>query len=197
MTTDPGGYVPVKTSVVLQTLVAAVHEQMLDRRESGQPERVPAALESHEQRLVGRNDPALDHDLRIAGYLTRVAEVDMFEPARRFADWVAEMLDDHVARSDDVQAAIAALCGDLARAEPVGKPEPDDPDAFSWRVPGPGGHVRHYVARKAIEHSLRDRQEPIDGDPAELKRAWMYGFFVRTCEEVVEDDAGEGASDGD
>jgi hypothetical protein len=188
MTTDPGSFVPVNLNVLRQTLVEAVHEQVQERREAGKPERVPPALESGEQRLVGDNDPALDHDLRLQGYLARVAEVDMFEPARRFADWVIAMVEERTAQTGDQQAAIAALCGDLARAEPVEKPDVEDPDAMSWRVPGPGGHVRHYVARRAIEHSLRDRSEPVVGDPAALKQAWMYGFFVRTCEEALEDD---------
>jgi hypothetical protein len=194
MPTDPSGYVPVNTSVLLQTLVEAVHEQVQERRDAGKPERVPAALESGEQRLVGDNEPALDHDLRVQGYLARVAEVDMFEPARRLADWALTMTEERTAQTGDLQTALAALCGELARAEPVGKPDVDDPNAMSWRVPGPGGHVRHYVARRAIAHSLRDRQNPVEGDPADLKRAWLYGFFVRTCEEALEDEA-EGEPD--
>ncbi len=196
MTTDPGGYVPVNTSVLLQTLVEAIHEQVQERRDAGKPERVPPALESGEQRLVGDNEPALDHDLRVQGYLARVAEVDMFEPAQRPADWALQTVEERSAQTGDQQAALVALCGDLARAEPIGKPDVDDPDAMSWRVPGPGGHVRHLVARRAIEHSLRDRQDPVEGDPADLKRAWLYGFFVRTCEEALEDE-GEAATPPD
>jgi hypothetical protein len=41
------------------------------------------------------------------------------------------------------------------------------------------------VARRAIEELLRTREEPVEGEPADLKRAWMYGFFVRTCEEAL------------
>lgn len=182
---DQSGYVPVNTAVLLQTLVEAVHEQIVERREAGAPEDAPAALVGAGGSLAGDDEPELDRELRIAGYLGRVAEVDMFEPARRPADWVPERVAQARERAADVSAAVAELCLELANAEPVDKPDPDDPAAASWQVPGPGGHVRHYVARRSIEHHLRDRERPITGDPAELKRAWLYGFFVRTCEEAL------------
>jgi len=70
-------------------------------------------------------------------------------------------------------------------AEPVGRPAPDDPAATTWRVPGPGGHVRHYLARRTIEDLLQGRDRPFDGDPADLKIPWVYGFLVRACEEAL------------
>ncbi len=182
---DPN-FVPVSTSLVRQTIVEALHEKVETRRAAGEPEAPPPALEGA-QSLAGDNEPALDRALRRAGYVARVVEVEMFEPAQRPAPWVAEMIADRLARAgdDDRDAAIAALCGELARAEPVEKPERDDPAAMSWQVPGPGGHVRHYAARRMIEQLLREREDPVEGDPAELKRPWMYGFFVRTCEEAL------------
>jgi hypothetical protein len=185
MSTDPGRYVPVNTSVLLQTLVEAVHEQVEERRATRALLATPPALEA-EHALTGDNDPALDRALRVYGYLARVVEVDLFEPAQRNAEWVAERVAASRERTGDLDEAVAALCGELARAEPVGKPSPDDPDAMSWQVPGPGGHVRHYVARRAIE-------VPVDGDPADLKRAWAYGFFVRTCEEALTHEAAIGS----
>lgn len=194
MTTDQSRYVPVNTSVLLQTLVEAVHEQVLERRAAGVPEAILPVLEAADQRLAGDNDPALDHGLRLSGYLARVVEVELFEPAQRAADWAPLRVRERYARTGNWEEAVAAVCGDLARAEPIEKPSPDDPDAMSWQVPGPGGHVRHYLARRAIEELLRAREEPIEGDPADLKRPWMYGFFVRTCEEAL---AAEAAVDPD
>lgn len=188
MPTDQSRYVPVNTSVLLQTLVEAVNEQVQERRAARALLATPPALEA-DQVLIGDNDPALDRGLRVCGYLARLVEVELFEPARGVADWVPARVEDHYTRTGEMDEAIAALCGELANAEPIEKPSPDDPAAMSWRVPGPGGHVRHYVARRAIEELLRDREDPIEGDPADLKRAWMYGFFVRTCEEALADDA--------
>ena len=194
MSTDQSRFVPVNTAVLLQTLVEAVNEQVQERRATRELIKTPPALES-EHSLVGDNEPALDRALRVCGYLARVLEVEMFEPAQRVADWVVDSIAPHLARTGDENEAIAALCGELAQAEPIAKPDPDDPAAMSWRVPGPGGHVRHYVARRAIEECLRGRDTPIDGEPEDLKRAWMYGFFVRTCEEALADEA-EGEPDG-
>lgn len=195
MSTDQSRFVPVNTSVLLQTLVEAVNEQVQERRATRALIQTPPALEA-EHSLIGDDEPALDRSLRVCGYLARVLEVEMFEPAQRAADWVADEIEPHLARAGSEDEAIAALCGELAQAEPIGKPDPDDPAAMSWRVPGPGGHVRHYVARRAIEECLRGRDKPIEGDPADLKRSWVYGFFVRTCEEALADDAA-GEPEGD
>lgn len=186
MSTDQSRYVPVDTSVLLQTLVEAVHERVQERRADRALLATPAALQA-DHALAGDNDPALDRDLRVCGYLARLVEVELFEPAQRTAAWVPERIEAHAAGAESRDDAIAALCGELASAEPIEKPSPDDPDAMSWRVPGPGGHVRHHVARRTITELLRARTEPVEGDPADLKRSWMYGFFVRTCEEALAD----------
>ncbi len=187
MTAEHSQYIPVNTSVLLQTLVEAVNEQVQERRGARALIATPPALQA-DQRLIGDNEPALDRDLRVSGYIARLVEVELFEPARREADWVPDRIKEHQARTEDLQEALASLCAELASAEPIGKPSRDDPAAMSWQVPGPGGHVRHHVARRAIEEILRGREDPVEGDPAELKRSWMYGFFVRTCEEALADD---------
>lgn len=185
MPTDRSRYVPVQTNVLLQTLVEAVNEQVQERLAARAIVQTPPALQASEHGLVGDNEPALDHDLRLVGYLARIVEVDLFEPARELADWVPERVAQHLSDSTTVDEAVAALCLELAQAEPIGKPDVDDPNAMSWQVAGPGGHVRHFLARRAIEEVLRGREDPIEGDPADLKRPWMYGFFVRTCEEAL------------
>lgn len=183
-----GGFVPVKTSVVLQTLVQAMFEQVEQRDADPPPSAIAGVLEADEP-LAPAGEHELEGALRRAGYLARIVEVEMFEPARRPADWVPDLLRERYAQTSSWSEAVTAACGELARAEPVDKPSPDDPAAMSWRVPGPGGHVRHFLARRTIEEQLRDRSEPIEGDPADLKRPWMYGFFVRTCEEALPDEA--------
>jgi hypothetical protein len=65
--------------------------------------------------------------------------------------------------------AAAALAIELAAAEPPARPDPDDPRAVSWKVPGPGGHVRHYLAVRASSD---------DGPPG--KRAWLVHCIEET-----------------
>jgi len=80
---------------------------------------------------------------------------------------------------------------ELAAEEPLPKPNPDDERATSWKVPGPGGHVRHYVVAAAIADALsgdHNGQGGLPGqvdDAAALKRCWMSGFLGRCCEEAV------------
>lgn len=185
MTGGEGGFVPVDTGLVLQTLVEKVFAHVQERRSEPLPGPIGAVLTTRSERLAGDNDPALEDGLRRAGYLARVVEVELFEPAQRSADWIEAALRERTAGGGGWAAAITQLSAGIARSEPLGRPSPDDELAMSWRVPGPGGHVRHYLARRTIEEDLRELTEPIAGDPAELKRPWLYGFFVRACEEVL------------
>ena len=189
MTSEPGGLLPVDTGLVLQTLVEAVFARVEERRDDRPPDASAAVLETRDQALAGDNDPELDDGLRRAGYLARVVEAELFDPARQAAEWIPDVLRERFARTGSWSEAIAGACADIARSEPVGKPSPDDELAMSWRVPGPGGHVRHFLARREIEEHLRELEEPVDGDPAELKRPWLYGFFVRACEEALPEEA--------
>ena len=185
MTDEKSGLLAVNTGLVLETLVEGVFAVVEGRREDPPPEAIAPVLLAQDQQLAG-GGVALDNDLRHAGYLARVVEVERFEPARRPAEWVPGMLRERFTRTASWPEAVAGLCGDLARAEPLDKPSPDDEAAMSWRIPGPGGHVRHYLARRTIEAYLREREDPpLVDDPAELKRPWLYGFFVRACEEAV------------
>ena len=58
---------------------------------------------------------------------------------------------------------------------------------------GPGGHVRHFVARRTIEELLQGRDTAFDGDPADLKTPWVYGYFLRACQEVLPHDPPDAA----
>ncbi len=180
--------ISVDSGLVGKTIVETVFSKVQERPAPAPAEPVGPALDDADIALAGNDEAALEMALRRAGYLARVVEAEMFEPAREGADWLTPRLREHLGPASDWSAAISALCAQLARAEPVAKPRPDDPAAATWRVPGPGGHVRHFVARRTIEELLQGRDRPVAGDPADLKIPWVYGFFVRACEEILPHD---------
>ncbi len=183
MTKPRSGVIAVDAGLVGQTLVQAIFGRVQDEAPPSPPDPVGAALDDADLALT--NEGRLEMQLRHAGYLARVVEVDMFEPAQRPATWLGTLLREQFAETENWAAAMSAACAQLARAEPVDKPAPDDPAAATWRVAGPGGHVRHYLARRAIEEMLQGRDRPVDGEPADLKIPWVYGFLIRACEEVL------------
>ncbi len=183
MSDERSGYLPVNTKLVLDTLVARIFGIVEGRRVDGPPEPVAAVLAAADLRVTGGH-PQIEADLRHAGYLARVVEVELFEPARQPAEWLGGMLTERFVSTASWDGAVAGASSELARSEPMGKPSPDDEAAMSWRVPGPGGHVRHFLARRTIEDYLREVTAPVE-DPAELKRPWLYGFYVRACEEAL------------
>ena len=185
MSKPPPGLVAVDAGLVGKTLVEAVLARV---QELDAPTPSPAAgeaLDDPDLSLFSGDEGRLEMRLRRAGYLARVAEVALFDPAKQPVPWLTTQLAERLAAGADEAAALTAACAELARAEPVGKPHPDDPAAATWRVPGPGGHVRHYVARRTIEDELQGRDRPLDGEPADLKIPWVYGFFVRACEDAL------------
>lgn len=127
------------------------------------PQDSERALAECAERL-GAGDSAIAR----AGYCTRVAETDRFERAREGMPWLRSLLDE---QSGD-RAAVAAT---LALGEPGGKPSPDNPAAMTWKVPGPGGHVRYFLAVRWT-----------GGTDEDSRRRWLYGFFLRCCEEAAE-----------
>ncbi len=177
--------IAVDAGLVGKTLVEAVFTRVQAREAPAPPPPAGPALDDANLALASNDEARLEMDLRRAGYLARVVEAELFEPARQPAAWLASRVRAHAGDGADIEAALVAVCAELARAEPVDKPHPDDPAAATWRVPGPGGHVRHYLARRTIEELLQGRDRPLDGDPADLKTPWVYGFFVRACEEVL------------
>jgi hypothetical protein len=194
MTKPRPGLVAVDAGLVGQTLVEAVFARVQQLPAPAPTGPTGAALEDADVSLFAGHEGALEMQLRRAGYLARLVEVELFDPAKQPAAWLGPLVGERFAETGDWAAALIGASADLARSEPVDKPHPDDPAAATWRVPGPGGHVRHYVARRTIEELLQGRDRPLDGEPAELKIPWVYGFFVRACEEVLAHDV---AADGD
>src|SRR5262245_37952798 len=107
------------------------------------------------------------------GWHTRALELERFAPARAPMPWLAALL---AAEDGDTALAAERVSDRLADEEPLERPEPGE--APSWRVPGPGGHVRHYAAMRAVETTEAT-------DPLAAKRAWMTGFFRHCCLEAA------------
>ena len=183
------GVVAVDAGLVGKTIVEAVYTRVSARPAPTPTGPIGDALEDLPLSLVSKEEGAVEMKLRRAGYLAREVEIELFDPAKEPAAWLATRLRERYAIDGDWAAAVTSLCAELARAEPVGKPHPDDPAATTWKVPGPGGHVRHYVARRSIEEHLQGRDRPFDGDPADLKIPWAYGLFVHACGEVLPEEA--------
>lgn len=185
MTNARKDVIAVDSGLVGKTLVEAVFTRVQKRPAPRPDDPVGAALDDPDIGLAAKDEGRLEMQLRRAGYLARSVEVEMFEPAQTPATWLVGRVQEHLAQAGDMAAALTAACAELARAEPVAKPHPDDPAAATWRVPGPGGHVRHFLARRTIEEFLQGRDRPVSGDPADLKIPWVYGFFIGACEEVL------------
>jgi len=160
--------ISVRTQVVLDTLVGSIAEAVAARAHEPLGAAVEAALaltgDGRKQRMAR------------AGYLARAVEVERFERARAPMPWLAERV--AVDRGASWSEATAALAGTLAAAEPRERPDPGDDGAVSWKVPGPGGHVRHYLADAAADRA---------GGPlghGDGKLPWLLGFLVHCIEEV-------------
>ncbi len=164
------GLISVRTQVVLDTLVGTIADAVAER--AGRPLSAPV-----EAALTAIGDERWQ-GLARAGYLARALEVERFERAREPMPWLAERFGEH--RDSDWSEAAAALAVELAAAEPPGRPEPGDERAVSWKVPGPGGHVRHYLALRAADDGR-------DGGPSlDTKRAWLTGFLIHCIQEAVQ-----------
>jgi hypothetical protein len=149
--TDPG-LISVRADVAASLLIDGLYDAAASR--------LGEELGAETSRVL---DELPDPRAASLGYLARAVELDRFEVARAPVPWLAQRLRD---------ATPEALSAELAAEEPLGKPSPADA-APSWRIPGPGGHVRHFLALQAVG----------DG-PEEHKRSWYAGFFLRCCEDA-------------
>lgn len=188
MSKPRSSYIAVDAGLAGQTIVEAVFARVQELHLPDPPPDVGAALDDLDLAFVSASEGNIEMRMRRHGYLAREVELELFEPAKQSARWLQPIVEERFAQTGDWTTALVAACDELARKEPVAKPHPDDPAAATWRVPGPGGHVRHFVARRAIEEFLQGRDHPFDGDPADLKTPWIYGFFLRACQEVLPHD---------
>ena len=160
--------ISVRTEVVQEVLIPSLLEAAFEREASELPHEAALAQAGN---TLGTDLPA-DLATRLArlGYLGREVELERFAPAREPAPWLAE--------TDPAE---------LAAREPLDKPQPDDDNAATWRVPGPGGHVSHFVAMRAVARVVDEAGGaaalPGGAESArELKRLWVYGFLLRSRE---------------
>lgn len=192
---DPG-----ERSGVIRVRIELVQEQLVERvlaAASGRLDEVSAPIElalGDALRAITGVEPesapeadSLASSLARVGYGSRLVEVEAFEPARRPLTELRARIDDWFAREPSRGEAIKAVSRELALGEPDGKPEPG---SGSWRIPGPGGHVRHFLALAAADRLLAEEQEgrqppPQLADRGVAKRCFLYGFYARCCEEAL------------
>lgn len=182
-----GHLMPVHPDVVKEVLVDRILEAVLAAEPVNVPPSVRQALEASLE-LTGCDGGRIDLRMRGIGYLARRAEAEMFDPARQPLDGLGEMLRVRLATGDDWPSAVSVISRRFAEVEPLPKPAPGDDRAVTWKVPGPGGHVRHYVVAAAIAEVLSHPGQTLPAgitDASELKRCWTYGFLVRCCEEAL------------
>lgn len=194
-----GRLMSVKADLVREHLVGQVYAEVMERYPGEIPEPLAVEMRRALERVGGPEQGVtappetieIAGDLARIGYLSRVAEAEMFEPAREAPSWLADMLRER--RSDEGaswQEAAVAVSRELALAEPDERPDPGG-EHPSWRVAGPGGHVRHYVALEAAAERCPKDAEANPRLPeriykaGDLKRCWMFGFFLRCCEEAL------------
>jgi hypothetical protein len=176
------GVMRVRTELVLDQLVSRVLGRALELRSQ--------QFDPDIERLL--DDGPEPPELARLGYASRLAETEMFEPARKPMPGLGELMDERIEADASQPVATAELCRELAAEEPDEKPAPGE---GSWRVPGPGGHVRHYLALAAVDELRQGRG---NGEPAitrelsagEAKRSFLYGFYARCCEEATRPGSG-------
>jgi hypothetical protein len=162
----------VRTELVVDQLVSRLLGRALElRSEEFDPESEAVLDASPDPQALAR-----------IGYTSRAAETEMFEPARRRMPWLTEMLAERTGPD-----AIADVCRELAAEEPDDKP---DPGQGSWRVPGPGGHVRHFLALAAADEVVHGDsngkpQASRELSAGEAKRCFLFGFYAKCCEEAA------------
>ena len=120
------------------------------------------------------------------GYFARSGEQAMFalaqEPDDDLLDTLAGRLENVAPGPTATQDAVAELAADLVLAEPIDAQE--GPRGPFWSLPGAGGEARGAL-RDRLTRALR--QSP-DVSLYELRRTWMYGYFLRALQECFEDE---------
>lgn len=136
----------VNTGLVLETLVGSICAEVA--KLAGEERVLRPALATDVVASLAA-DGALAGACANRGYLARAVELDLFEPARAPTPGLREAIEMLVAEGSELDEAVASYSLSVAVREPLRRPSPDE-GTFTWKVPGPGGHVRHYVALQAI-----------------------------------------------
>lgn len=166
--------ISVRTDVVMDVLVGSMAEEVAGRMGSSPPSVAPARAgwaDATDDPAAARAASAVAQgaaaDVAEAGWLARAVELERFPKAH-----------------EPIPAQLGQLvdrAAELARAEPLSRPEPDDENSVTWRIPGPGGHVRHYLALRAIA-DLAGAPPVAEAlglpDRSSLKRCWVFGFVL-------------------
>lgn len=151
----PANLISVRSDVAASLLIDGLFDEAVGRLEDPLPSDIETALATAEDPRIAR-----------LGYLARVVELERFEVARAPDTWLVDWV------AGQPEATIADLAVVLAAQEPLEKTAPVD-GAPLWKAPGPGGHVRHFLAVRAC-----------GSGPPERKRSWCVGFFVRCCDDA-------------
>ena len=187
--------IAVRMKLVQEFVLDRIFDAVEDRDPGTVPEAIAPALAAPLDAVLGGEGPAAGADpgatevaatLARKGYLTRVVETELFERARGVTPGLADAVRERwLAPRESWPETVVAVAGDLARREPADRPDPGDERACTWDVPAPGGHVRHYLAIRAA----RIAPDAPALEEADRKRCWIYGFYVRCCEESLPADA--------
>jgi len=163
--------ISVQARVVKETLVGSLADAVAARLSLPLEAPVEAALSARPDgplRLLAR-----------AGFHARAIQLERFEPARAPVTWLGAELRGRRTEGVGWSEAASVVASELARDEPADRPDPGDERAVTWKIPGPGGHVRHFVAERAhADYALGE-------SPGDAKRAWVLGFLVHCCVEAA------------
>lgn len=168
MKRESPGLIAVEPRVVKEVLVDRLFDEATRLAAEPLPTEVAEILDDALAAVGESGEPERAAAVARLGYEARRAETQAFARAREPPAWLDAELSSRGA------GAAVALSAELARREPEGPPDPADERAASWRVPGPGGHVRHWLAVRAAGTAA----EP---EAAVLRRAWFFGFYLRCC----------------
>lgn len=184
------GRIAVQPDLVREHLVGPIRSRALELMEERPVEALEPGWEEARRALapeVGANEQAdrLARSLARAGHAAREAELELFEPAREPMPWLALKISERVEAGREPETARREACVELALSEPEERPSPDS-GAASWRIPGPGAHVRHLVALETADELIGAGGRAPTGleRRRDVKRCWLYGLLVRCAEQA-------------
>jgi hypothetical protein len=144
------------------------------------------------------------HRVARFGYMSRVAEWELLETARRLEGWmiaslrgaVESSVAEELGEARERQAyydALSEVTAFFVRREPLDVSyDTDEGFALMWTIPGMGGEVRAWLREKTLAIALERpaAAPPPVGRPImeDLQAVWKYGFVLRSFEEFFWED---------